>query len=436
MRASWLALMAVGCLAVVGSEPDATPTDSPPGQPDDVAVPIFLTGGERGALEPCGCASGQLGGLARRATVLAIERPAPDAALTLSCGGLLRDTRPLDALILETAMQALAAMSYDAHVPSSRALSLGRASIERSQGAGVPWLAANVTSTQAEKPTGMAPMFEKTISGRTVTVIGLVLPDEPLPTDYVIGDPLAALKASNPEPGSDLVIVVSGSVSRVRKLMAEADEAWAEALILVGDPYGGPTTRPLDGRILSAGQRGHFMLVAKAGHAHDAPRVLPLDESWPPDPSMGVLVGIHRQRIVMEGLLDDLYEQIAPPGGQTYVGPEACSGCHAAAFSAYAGTRHSHAIQSLVPDQRFLDPDCLTCHSTAFGLKSGYAGLEQTPDFARVGCESCHGPGSEHVSSPFLKKMSKQVHCITCHDSENSPAFDRAVYWPRIQHGL
>jgi hypothetical protein len=26
-------------------------------------------------------------------------------------------------------------------------------------------------------------------------------------------------------------------------------------------------------------------------------------------------------------------------------------------------------------------------------------------------------------------------HCVKCHDHDNSPEFDYATYWPRIQHG-
>jgi hypothetical protein len=404
--------------------------------PDDVVVPVFLTGGERGALEPCGCATGQLGGLARRATVLAIERPDPAAALTISCGGLLRDTRPLDALTLETAMQALAAMQYDAHVPSARELSLERTAVERGLRSGVPWLATNVVSRHPDNSFGAIAQLVKTVGEQTLAVIGLVLPAESPPADFIISDPLAALAGFDPPPGSLAVIVISGATSAARTLMSEAGARWAEALVLVGDPLGELTTRPIDDRIISSGQRGHFLLVAHAGHAHDAPRVIPLDESWPPDPSMDALVSIHRQRIVMEGLLDDLFERTAPPDGLSYVGTASCMGCHAAASAAHADSKHAHAIEALVPDERYLDPDCLACHTTAFGQKSGYAGRLKTPDMARVTCESCHGPGSAHVDSPFLKPMIKQVHCTTCHDSENSPAFDRALYWPKIQHGL
>lgn len=434
MRAAWLALLASGCLALVGSD-DGSPVQQP-GPHDDHGVTVFLTGGERGALEPCGCATGQLGGLARRSTVLALERPDPAAALTLSCGGLLRDTSALDALTLQTAMQALGAMAYDAHVPSARELALGHEALEAGRRSGVPWLAANVVSKDGDRRAATQPLFVKTVGDHIVSVIGLVLPEDPAPTEFVITDPLAALEASRPTPGSTPVIVVSGAIADVRALMSRASSRWAETLVLVGDPQGGPTTRPLDDHIISSGQRGHYMLVAYAGHAHDAPRVIPLDESWPSDPSMGVLIAIHRQRIVMEGVLDDLYERTDPPGGLGYVGPEACADCHAEAFAAHAGSRHSHAIDSLRPEERFLDPDCLACHSTGFGLKTGFAGLDKTPDLARVGCESCHGPGSAHVIEPFQQKMIKDVRCTTCHDAENSPDFDRAEYWPKVRHGL
>ena len=95
-------------------------------------------------------------------------------------------------------------------------------------------------------------------------------------------------------------------------------------------------------------------------------------------------VGLHRQRIVFEGLLDELYERKDPPGGATYVGSQKCSSCHPSAYETWKGSRHAHALESLLPDERHLDPDCLQCHSTGMGFRSGYAGREKTPAMAAI----------------------------------------------------
>ena len=422
MRPAWLLLAAAACL------PSHVPAAAP-GYDDDPHVPVFATGGENGSLEPCGCAQNQLGGLSRRATALKAERPAPEGALTLSCGGAVRDSGKLDALTLQTMMGALAAMRYDAHVPSARELRLGPAVVAEALLAGVPWLSANATPTAPDAP-AFAPALTKLVGTTDVTVVGLTLPEGEAPAGWKLGDPAAALKAL-PAEGL-LVLVIAGPLGEARKLAAAAP---ARALVLVGDPHSPLTSRPLDGHVLATGDRGHVLLRAEAAHAEELPRLIPLDGSWPADADVAAQIGLHRQRIVFEGLLDELYERKDPPSGGTYVGSQACSSCHPSAYETWEKSRHGHALDSLLADERHLDPDCLQCHSTGMGFRSGYAGKDKTPALARVGCESCHGPGKEHVDKLGRAPMSKQVQCLQCHDAENSPHFLREVYWPKIAHG-
>src|SRR5437667_268963 len=71
-----------------------------------------------------------------------------------------------------------------------------------------------------------------------------------------------------------------------------------------------------------------------------------------------------------------------------------------------AASPHAHALATLETKHKASDANCLKCHTTAFGREGGFqpgAAASGHPDLARVGCESCHGPGGEHVAAPAKK---------------------------------
>lgn len=94
-----------------------------------------------------------------------------------------------------------------------------------------------------------------------------------------------------------------------------------------------------------------------------------------------------------------------------YVGNKACVGCHKAEAADWARSGHGKAFEmlasgkksgpkhkaGLTPDKDYQsDEKCLKCHTTGFGKDGGFVDAGSTPELAGVGCESCHGPGSEY----------------------------------------
>ncbi|MCK4547959.1 MAG: cytochrome c family protein [Candidatus Eisenbacteria sp.] len=76
-------------------------------------------------------------------------------------------------------------------------------------------------------------------------------------------------------------------------------------------------------------------------------------------------------------------------------------------------------------------PECLSCHSTAHGLrKEEVKGALKLED--GVQCESCHGPGNDYKKLPVMMDHGKAVEsglweisektCLKCHN-EQSPTF-------------
>ncbi len=157
--------------------------------------------------------------------------------------------------------------------------------------------------------------------------------------------------------------------------------------------------------------------------------------------------------------------QVAVPGVEpTYVGSEKCAKCHKSAFKIWAKTPHAQAYQTLVdakrPSLRQYDPECIVCHTVGFGYQTGFTTADKTPLLLNVGCESCHGPGSEHVKNkdaqvwhglmnpwkapanetPAAKDkrlLRVDLFCQKCHDIDNDVTWAHGGFgkkWPKIAH--
>lgn len=97
-------------------------------------------------------------------------------------------------------------------------------------------------------------------------------------------------------------------------------------------------------------------------------------------------------------------------GAPKYIGNKGCS-CHKAELTSWDLSAHGRAFDILKPGTKKreklkakLDPSkdytkerkCLKCHTTGYRKKGGFVDLKSTPFMTNVGCESCHGPGSEY----------------------------------------
>lgn len=142
----------------------------------------------------------------------------------------------------------------------------------------------------------------------------------------------------------------------------------------------------------------------------------------------------------------------APLQAGEFVGSDPCRACHAAEHATWSAGAHARAFTSLERAGKGDDAACLRCHTTGFGRAGG---LSETvpaasrPDLARVGCESCHGPGSAHVADgarrrgDILALRDKCESCVIlqicgdCHDDANDPGFAFAVHEKieRQRHG-
>lgn len=127
------------------------------------------------------------------------------------------------------------------------------------------------------------------------------------------------------------------------------------------------------------------------------------------------------------------------PTRAEYTGSEICGDCHEEEFATWSDQPHAATVAKLKDPGETSDPECLRCHTTAFGKPGGFptdGRPAQLPDLAVVGCESCHGPGGEHIQEETPKignivalgdKCDSCVIlqiCGSCHDEDNDPGFE------------
>lgn len=143
----------------------------------------------------------------------------------------------------------------------------------------------------------------------------------------------------------------------------------------------------------------------------------------------------------------------------SYVGSKTCKKCHLAVYKSWAKTKMGQAFETLKPGnakenkEKFKidlakdfskDEKCVKCHTVGYGKPGGYTipdpsdkkAVRRAKKREGVGCENCHGPGSEYVKlhkkimkskrkykreemyAAGMWKIEKAV-CVKCHNEES-----------------
>ena len=149
----------------------------------------------------------------------------------------------------------------------------------------------------------------------------------------------------------------------------------------------------------------------------------------------------------------------AEDGKARYIGSTGCAMCHKGPmmgyqFSKWRMSKHAKAYAALAKDKAYeiakkqglkeepqKSEECLKCHTTLFHEPAG--GSSQSY-IEGVGCEACHGAGSEYAVEAVmtdprsakqagLKDVDKQV-CMGCHENAHGKKFDFEEARKRIAH--
>jgi hypothetical protein len=456
-------------------DPQGQRSRQEPAQLPGERVRLLLSGSMHGRLEPCGCASGQLGGLARR---LAYVQETPVHDLLIEGGDLVNDSTRLDLEKAFTAVQVLFGMrrTWDVLAVGPNDLELPLAewtgllsSYMTSNNPPRALLASDLVSVDGQWPAQA--FFDKEVRGVTVRVAALTmrLPSklqqaQPAPFELLAPAAAWARAMQGQRPELRKVLLVHSSPDEVRKL-AKALQPAPDLLVGIDDTFHEPPgSAEVEAGIpiVFPGIRGRILLdVTLARTAEGRPQLTGYErielrgsetrKDAGQDPDVKLLLLQHRQFVKDEGVLATLADRSEPPGGVSYVGSAACKDCHPKEHEIWAASKHALAWRTLVdaendggkrygwPVTHY--PDCVSCHVVGFRQPGGFVTGAETPELVDVGCERCHGPGSKHVATNGMQKLGKvgngspSLVCTQCHDFEQSPTFDYNQRWAQIRHG-
>jgi nitrate/TMAO reductase-like tetraheme cytochrome c subunit len=104
----------------------------------------------------------------------------------------------------------------------------------------------------------------------------------------------------------------------------------------------------------------------------------------------------------------------------SYIGDKNCKMCHKVEFESWEKTAHAKAWETLSAEEQ-KDENCIGCHSIGKDAKGEL--------LTGVGCEACHGPGSEYKKMSIMKDHDASVAaglmnpdeqwCRRCHNPNN-----------------
>jgi len=132
-----------------------------------------------------------------------------------------------------------------------------------------------------------------------------------------------------------------------------------------------------------------------------------------------------------EALGESAFNEAMASGKYSYAGNLKCRMCHKGFFQGRKGDAHDHAFEKIIEARDAESPRCLGCHTTGFGVKSGFTSFQETPRLMNVQCEGCHGPGSEHIrrmgkggflAGPDRPEILKKM-CLACHNARWNGSF-------------
>ncbi|MDH3217794.1 MAG: multiheme c-type cytochrome, partial [Candidatus Krumholzibacteria bacterium] len=397
-----------------------------------------------------GCGNHDYGGLGRRATFLSNLRKTSEDVLLFDGGDFFGIDVNYSREKADLTLQAFSYMDYDGIVLGEKDFVEGLDYLlQKVTKLKLPVVVANLEDTRTGDLVFAPSRKVELLNGLRVGVIGVMAPGLTI-TNQQAAERLRVLepKASVERELAvlreqvDLVVVLAHMpIAQTKRL---ADNIEGVDIVVTGHE-----ARPMrktrkfgNAYVLTAADRGRFMGLAsgtfdvRKGMVEFKSEVQPLTPDYHDHEAIVKLfqsydmeIARREQARVSTGVLRGEYAK------NPFVGADGCEPCHTDIYEQWSGTRHAHAFEILVEQEREYDRDCTPCHTTGFYELGGFLSLVETPNLTGVQCEVCHGNGSTHSGAPSVKTPghARSV-CKECHTAEQTPGFAFDKDWPQIAH--
>ncbi len=397
---------------------------------------VFITGNELGALKPCGCSGGQLGGLDRRSAVF--NSVAASKRLILDTGEFVEGDSEQDLIKFNIIIQAFSLLDYDL-------VGLSERDVEIAKGQGLLdgiGSVFNVVSFRGDGEAGLPAKFTKRLllGGKEVAVTVGAFDAESRPIEqvgelFMHGSGLQTVNILILKRCDDAII---GSIAKTGIVDCLVCPAESDKLGIIGDPG----AKPL---VVSVGRLGKYvgrLQIEASSVAEGEPKLkytfssVPVTEDLPQEESLLELYRTYQQLVKEDNLLEK-QARFVLPNGLEYTGSKSCKLCHEYEYEKWSGKAHAHAYATLERVGSQYDPECVGCHVVGMRYLSGFVSEEETSHLKDVGCENCHGPGSEHIRTLGNAQTTEpQSECTDCHTPENSGEYagNEELYINKIVH--
>jgi len=414
---------------------------------------VFFTGNELGALKPCGCSGGQLGGLDRR---LAIFNTVPKQKRFVVDTGVLVETGSEQNLLkFNIILESFRLLDYDLVNLTKEDIDIGKnLGLLNSIGSDF-----NVISSYRPSDANLPAKFTKKFSlekeSVAVTVAAFDTKSEPIEQIYQ----LFPLSGHSDLRSVNILILNTADTADIKEIVeigaidcfvvpADSDEPRVisdpnldSRMPLRLPPQGGAagqtSKNPL---VFSVGRFGRYIsklqIETAKGKLNLSFSFIAVTENLPQEKPLVELYQAYQQLVKHAGLIEK-YPRFILPGGLEYTGSDSCKPCHEYEYEKWSQRPHAHAYATLERVGSQFDPECAICHVVGMKYESGFVSEQTSEHLKNVGCENCHGPGSQHNATLGKAKTTEpKSTCLDCHTPETSRDYagNEQVYLEEIIH--